>query len=83
MQARSAQYERQRAEYLLDRIAELGGPAISGGAVASARLRVDLEDGEAGPVRVETHTYFDANGSELGAAVWRAREVNGLWEAAQ
>ena len=77
---RDIRYQRERAEYLLDRIAELGGPVATGGTVASARLQRETDHDDAGPLLVETHTYLDASGNVLGSAVWRARSVGGAWE---
>lgn len=77
---RDVRYQRERAEHLLSRIAELGGPASAGGTVASARLHRDTGRDDQGLILVETHTHFDSSGNVLGSAVWRARSVNGRWE---
>lgn len=73
-----AAYQRSRAEYLLARIAELGGPASRGGTVHRAVLSTELRD--AATTRVETHRYFDADGNPVGTATWIARKVDGGWE---
>lgn len=73
-----AAYQRSRAEYLLARIADLGGPASQGGTVYRAVLSTELRD--AGTTRVETHSYFDAEGNAVGAATWIARKTDSGWE---